>query len=378
MTATSSFIVVFLVSFGICALIMLGLRRNTAWMLRRDDLRARQRTHSVPTPRVGGIGVLAGVLAALLLAPLEYLPFLSLFAATLLPVFAAGLAEDLGFRVRPAGRMVAAGTSAVLAVGLLGVWIPPAGLAPLDALLVMPLVAIPATLAFASGICHGFNLIDGVNGLAAGTATAVAAGLWLVADRAGVPLVGAVAFLMIPAVLGFLVLNWPWGRIFLGDAGAYGIGHVLVWLAILLAWNAPQATGLALALMFFWPVADTFLAIWRRRRTGRPYDVPDRLHFHQLVYRALVLTLPDTVARRWINSLTGLVLMPFVVGPVAAAVMLWDRPVAALVAWVAFAILFVASYLAGLWLFRRGRPRLAGAVRPEVLEFAPVRGQAAR
>lgn len=373
-----SFTVVFLVSFGICALITLGLRRNPSWMTRRDDLRARQRAHSAPTPRVGGIGVLAGVVAALMLAPADYLPFLAVFAATLVPVFAAGLAEDLGFRVRPAGRLAAAAASAALAVGLLGVWIPPAGLAPLDVLLVLPVLAIPATIAFASGICHGFNLIDGVNGLAAGTATAISVGLWLVADRAGVPLVGTVAFLLIPALLGFLALNWPWGRIFLGDAGAYGIGHALVWLAILLAWRAPQATGLALALMFFWPVADTFLAIWRRRRTGRRYDVPDRLHFHQLVYRALVLTLPDTVARRWINSLTGLVLLPFAVGPVAAAVMLWDRPMAALLAWVGFAILFVASYLAGMWLFRRGRPRLAGAVRPAGLQLAAAGEPAAR
>lgn len=378
MADSLAFITVFLVSFGICALIMLGLRQNPAILGRRDDLRARQRAHSVPTPRVGGLGVLAGVAAALLLVPPVHAGFLSIFAATLLPVFAAGLAEDLGFRVRPLGRLVAAGASAALAVALLGVWIPPAGLGPVDALLALPPIAIPLTILFSGGICHGFNLIDGVNGLAAGTATAIAAGLGLVAGTAGVPMVAALAFLMIPALLGFLVLNWPWGRIFLGDAGAYGIGHVLVWLAILLAWNAPQATGLALALMFFWPVADTFLAIWRRRRTGRRLDVPDRLHFHQLVYRALVLTLPDTVSRRAINSLTGLVLMPLVVGPVVAGVMFWDRPIAALSAWMVFAILFAASYLAGMALFRRGRPRLAGAARAGVLEVVPTDGQIAR
>lgn len=353
------FTVVLLLSFGICAIVVFGKKGLAGGITRRDDLRARQRAHSVPTPRVGGVGVLAGMIAALLLVPGNYLPFFALFVTTLIPVFVAGLAEDLGFRISPTGRLAAAVASAALAVALLGVWIPPEQLWPLDLVLALPLVAITATILLASGICHSFNLIDGVNGLAAGLAAVIATGLWLVAQKAGAPMIGTAAFLLIPALLGFLLLNWPWGRIFLGDAGAYGIGHVLIWLAIILTARSQAVSGLAMALMFFWPVADTFLAIWRRRRRGMRVDVPDRMHFHQLVFRALVLTLPERVSRTWANSLTALLLMPLAAMPVAAAVLLWDRPLAALLAWIGFAVLFVGTYLLGMRLFLRRRPRLA-------------------
>ena len=86
-----------------------------------------------------------------------------------------------------------------------------------------------------------------------------------------------VAGLLIAAIFGFFVLNWPMGRIFLGDAGAYGIGHILAWLGIVLVARNASVAGYAILLILFWPVCDTLFSICRRLGTKRATDQPDRL-----------------------------------------------------------------------------------------------------
>jgi len=326
-------------------------------MVRRDDLAAPQTMHRSPTPRLGGLAVLAGFALAVLITPSPHAGPLTLLLLAGVPLVLAGALEDLGHRVSPLGRLLAAGISALLAVAMLGIWIPPSGLAPVDAAFAIPAVAILFTVVWVAGVCHGFNLIDGVNGLAGGLATVIAIGLAVVALRAGEPALALAKLALPPALLGFLVLNWPRGRIFLGDAGAYGLGFFLVWLAIVLAWQVPGVSTAALALMFFWPVADTFLAMARRRATGRRMDAPDRLHFHQLVCRLLARALPDRMGRVWLNSLAGACTLALATVPVVVGVLLWNRPLAAIAAWAVFGLLFVAGYRIGVWQLKRRRPK---------------------
>ena len=340
-------------SFSICA----GLIIMQPWLQRflrdRGDLLSVQCSHVRVTPRVGGLGVVAATLVALLfLIPEHRQGFFAVFAVSLVPVFLAGLAEDLGWRVTASGRLCAAAASAVLAIALLQMWVPPVGLPVFDAILSIAPLAILITVLWSTGVCHAFNLIDGVNGFMGAQGLLIAAGLTFVAHQAGAAGFAYVASALVPALLGFLLLNWPLGRIFMGDAGAYTVGHVLVWLAIGLAWYSPEVSALALALMFFWPVADTFLAIGRRMRHGRPVGAPDRLHFHQLVMRALLLISLGRMSKGVANSTTTLVMLPFVALPIGAAVVLWDRPVAALVAWLIFGAAFFGAYIGGVHLFR--------------------------
>lgn len=350
---TNVFLTLLAVSFGICGAVVLLHPRVAGHLRGREDLLSIQCAHIRATPRVGGIGVLVStVIALLLVVPDHKQVYFLLFATSMLPVFAAGLAEDIGWRVSPAGRLLAAGTSAVLAVTLLQVWIPPVDVPGLDLLLGFTPLAILLTVLWATGICHAVNLIDGVNGLAGSTGLLIALGIALVANQAGAAGFAVVAAAVVPALIGFLLLNWPLGRIFLGDAGAYSLGHVLVWLAIGLAWINPQVSALALALMFFWPVADTLLAIVRRLRSRRPIGAPDRLHYHQFVMRALVLLSGGRLGKGAANSATTIVMLPLVAAPIATGVHLWDRPIAALVAWGVFGVLFTLSYLAGVRFFR--------------------------
>lgn len=360
---TASLALGFLISFLLGILLINSSFVQAVVLNWRDDLRSAQALHAVPTPRLGGVAVLAGFVVALTLLPPGQVQTMMLLLAAALPVVLAGALEDLGFLVTPLGRLAAASASAMLAMALLGVWIPPSGIPGVDAAFAFPLFATAFTLVWVAGICHGFNLIDGVNGLAGGLSLVIAGALAFLSVGAGQDMLSFAALALMAALAGFLALNWPHGRIFLGDAGAYGLGFLLVWMAILLAWSTPAISAASLALMFFWPVADTFLAIYRRRRTGRRFDMPDRLHFHQMVYRLLSRLLAHLVAPVWINSLTGLVVLIVASMPVVTAVILAGQPYLALAAWLVYAIAFVASYRAGVALLssRRLRRPPAGA-----------------
>ncbi|MFN3845084.1 MAG: MraY family glycosyltransferase [Paracoccaceae bacterium] len=348
------------ISFIICGAVIVLYPFLVRYLRDRDDLASVQSAHERVTPRLGGVGILtSSLIALLLLVPDDKAQFFALFSLTLTPVFAAGFAEDMGWRVSANHRLGAAAASAGLVMVLLKLWFPLTGLLWIDLLLGFTPFAIALTLLWATGICHAFNLIDGVNGLAGATGLLIAAGIAVVADNAGAHGFATVAFALVPALIGFLMFNWPLGRIFMGDAGAYTLGHVLVWLAIGLAWHNADTSIVAMALMFFWPVADTLLAIARRRRAGRRYNTPDRLHFHQLVMRALMLISHGRMSKGVANSATTLVLLPFVAAPIFAAVYLWDRPLAALIAWVVFGVLFVTSYMGGIRSVRGARWRKA-------------------
>ena len=194
-------------------------------------------------------------------------------------------------------------------------------------------------------MCHVFNLIDGVNGLCGITSILTLGGLLSIGYSAGDSAIMDHATLIIPALLGFVILNWPFGKIFLGDAGAYTIGHTCAWIGIFLLERNAEVAGTAIALVFFWPLADTFFSIYRRKRAGRPIGQPDRLHFHQLVMRGLEIILLGRKRRKLSNPLTVIVLLPCIAAPVLAGVVFWDRPIEAGTALLAFSILFVLSYV---------------------------------
>jgi UDP-N-acetylmuramyl pentapeptide phosphotransferase/UDP-N-acetylglucosamine-1-phosphate transferase len=86
--------------------------------------------------------------------------------------------------------------------------------------------------------------------------------------------------------LGFLALNFPGGRLFLGDAGAYGTGFVLATLAVALPQRNAEISPLIGLLLLAYPVSETLVSIRRRMvRAGAHPGQPDRLHLHSLVYR---------------------------------------------------------------------------------------------
>ena len=165
--------------------------------------------------------------------------------------------------------------------------------------------------------------------------------------------------LVVAAVLGFMALNFPLGKIFLGDGGAYALGHLLVWSAIILINGAAEVSAFAILLVFFWPVADTGLAIWRRWKLGNPTDRPDRLHFHHLIMRFLQIRFLGREKRDLANPVATLILFPLILAPQVLGVLFWNDFRASVLSTLGTGVLFVATYLIGMSFAKKVRNKSA-------------------
>jgi len=352
-------LIVFGFSLAGCALLVMTKGLHLGRSARGHSGNAVQSAHNDPTPRIGGVAIGAALVLSLFFAPKSMMDNYLPFVLSLAPVFLAGLADDLGYEVRPTWRLLAAALSSILAVVMLEMWITRVDIPFVDGIVAFAPVGIFLTIFATSGVCNAFNLIDGLNGLSAGTGILIAAGLAAIAYIAGDPNFVKLSVLFIAALAGFLVLNFPFGKLFLGDAGAYSLGHILAWFAILILDRLSGVTTWAILLVFFWPVADTLFAIYRRSRSGAKLGQADRLHYHQFVMRSLEIVWLGRERRQLANPLATLIMMPLIATPIITGVYLWDRPLLSFISVAVFALFFVGSYLAGIRLAPRCRRRFA-------------------
>ena len=322
-----------------------------------DEL-AIQSAHTGFVPRVGGLAIFISILGIIPLVSFGFIPLsvmLELNAGQLtglilsaIPVFTIGLAEDLGYSMSPRIRLFSAALSSFLAISILHVWISNVGIPGVDDLLFIVPIGILFTAFATVGVVNAFNLIDGLNGLSSYVATSTAIAISIIGFKVGDIQMVVFSTLIVSSVLGFMVLNFPLAKIFMGDGGAYAIGHLLVWSAILLIDNAEEVSPFAILLIFFWPVADTGLAIWRRWKLGNPTDRPDRLHFHQLTMRFLEIRFFGRVNRQLANPIATLMLIPFITVPQIVGVLYWNQLETTVWLTLLIGLLFITTYIAGI------------------------------
>ncbi len=350
-----------LTSASVCGLLIAASREIPRLNGRTDDLSAVQRAHDRLTPRIGGLGIIAGLILGMMYVSLLLgRPALSdggkLLAGPVLLVVVA-LAEDLGFRIRPWTRLFAT-MLASLYVGLVTqIWLRGLDVGPLDPFFYPLWVAIPVTLLVTALLSHGFNLIDGVNGLSSGVGLVGSLGCSFVCFQVGAEPIGIIALILSAGIIGFMIFNFPFGWIFLGDTGAYFIGFVLAWLGITLVETSGGAVSpWALILLFFWPLADVFFAVFRRLLSGRKMFEPDRLHMHSIVNRGLTV-----IARRypalesWRNPLTTLLLLPMFLVPPVLAISFYTQSVICFLLVCACTLSYAALYVGTLPAYRLAR-----------------------
>ncbi len=333
----------------------------TGWVVHRlgrgdssaldHDVSGPQKFHAHAVPRVGGVGIFAGMLAGAALltwmsGASEPLAFLLL--ACSLPAFGAGLIEDFTKRVSPAQRLLATVVSAALAFWLLDAQITRSDVPGLDTLLAIGAGAFIVTLLAVAGIANSVNIIDGFNGLASMCVMIMLAAIAYVASQTDDPLVGALALLGIGAVLGFFVWNFPSGLIFLGDGGAYFLGFYVAEMSILLLVRNPEVSPLFPLLVCIYPVFETLFSIYRRRfLRAVPPSMPDGIHLHSLIYRRVLRwAVGDRSAKALIrrNSMTSPFLWALCMLSVVPAVLFWQSSAVMAASLALFALSYVALY----------------------------------
>ena len=341
-----------LVSFAICLGIVLTKQWHGAHTLDSGD--GVQKVHAEPTPRVGGVAIYIGLVAGWWLAPPEIPALLGPMLLAAAPAFIAGTMEDVTKRDSVRERLLA-----TFASGLLAWW-----LTGLDTVLQFRAVSVLFTAFALAGVANAVNIIDGLNGLASATVLLCLTALGLVALPGGDAEMAKVCFVLGGATCGFMLVNYPRGKIFLGDGGAYLLGFLLGWVAVMVAVRNPMISAWAPLLACGYPILEVLFSMARRRARTRHLGHPDRLHLHSLLWAR--------VAKKWFrhrsaafqNAAVLPMILLYALVPAVLAIVLRRHTVALIAAFLACGYLYALIY-ARLVYFRWTLPRLRPA-RPRV------------
>lgn len=345
----------FLAGLLVSLLVSLLLVLTKRWHghLSMDHTVGVQKFHTKPTPRIGGVGVAAGLLAAWALAPADVNVLLEPLLIAGVPAFAAGLLEDITKRVGVRERLLATMFSGGVACWLTGIALNRVDIPLVDDLLAWGPAAVMFTAFAVAGVANAVNIIDGFNGLSSGTVLVILAALGSIAGLQGDAPLALSCAVLAAAVLGFWLVNFPLGKIFLGDGGAYLVGFALAWLSVLLLMRHPNISPWLVLLACAYPVTEVLYSVWRRRRQRQPTGAPDSLHLHSLVKTQLIMRWLPHWNPRMRNAAVSPLMWLFAALPASLAVLLEAAPVwAAITALVACVLWYHLSYQ---WLARRAQ-----------------------
>jgi UDP-GlcNAc:undecaprenyl-phosphate GlcNAc-1-phosphate transferase len=247
--------------------------------------------HAQATPRLGGIAMLLGFATAVLVLrpPVAHLGALLLAGACIAVIMSWDDAQGLSPRAHLLAQVGVAALAAVLGIRIESVSLP-------GGLFLLGWLAYPATLLWLVGMQNTVNLLDGIDGLAAGVVAIVAGALVLAAINVDKPEQVALAGALLGACLGFLAFNRYPARIFMGDSGSHFLGFTVGALSILGVSKVPVVFAVFVPLLALGlPIVDTGWAIWRRRRQGVPVVQADSAHLHHRLL-ALGLSQRETAA----------------------------------------------------------------------------------
>jgi UDP-GlcNAc:undecaprenyl-phosphate GlcNAc-1-phosphate transferase len=297
----AAYVTIFLVT-AVAAGVATPVVRYLAIRYGAIDRPSDRKVHPKPTPTLGGAAIWVAILAGLGTAYL--MPaFRSIFAVSSEPlgVALAGTVimlvgafddiRDLPVPAKVAGQVLAAGLLLLNGVQLVYFWFPGLGVVSLGSDL-----GVPLTLVWVLAVVNAVNLIDGLDGLAAGVVAIAAGAFFWYASRTGQPVFGGpspaalLSLVAVGAAVGFLPYNFNPARIFMGDSGSMLLGMILAAATVsgVGRTDAPTNSDLAALaipvgiplLVLAVPLVDVILAIVRRMRRGRPVTRPDKEHIH--------------------------------------------------------------------------------------------------
>lgn len=337
-------LLVFLLAF--CTCLVLVLTKKWHGKLSMDADSGVQKFHVAPTPRVGGLAVYLSLLAVALIlgGGSSDDQFLLKFVMAGIPAFLFGFIEDLTKSVGVKLRLLATMMSGLLACYLFDVSLTKVDVVGLDYLLSFSVFSVVFTMVAIGGFANALNIVDGFNGLASGLFMISCTALGVMAYLSGDEQLVMVCLLSIGAVLGFFVVNFPMGKIFLGDGGAYFLGFLLGWIAVMLPARNPGISVWAVFLACSFPVLEVLFSIYRRMKRALSPSEPDRLHLHSLIQSRLSRKRFSHWSAVYQNSVVSPFIWAFVLVPTALSVVFRTDTMILFVIFVCFVLAYKVYY----------------------------------
>ena len=151
-------------------------------------------------------------------------------------------------------------------------------------------------------VINGQNIIDGTNGLSALTSMTIFASLWYTGFILEDHNLMIVSFSMVILLVSFLLFNYPFGKIFLGDMGSYYLGLFAAYLTIQTFANNPELPSWSAVIILFYPTLEVIFSYFRKLANRRSPVMPDNQHLHLKIYYLLS---KDSPKRRLYNALVA-------------------------------------------------------------------------
>ncbi len=257
---------------------LLPLLVRYAGHLRLLDLPSQRKQHAQPIPRVGGIAMAVGVLAAVSSSGFALDNSDGTFLIGAVVIFVSGLLDDrfdLDYRAKFAGQVIACAIPLVAG----GLWVH--SLEIPDYVALPRILAIALTMFYFIGVTNAVNLSDGLDGLAGGTTFLCLCALGWLAYMSGATVAFGLCLAFAGAVLGFLRFNTHPAIVFMGDAGSQLLGYAIGGLGLLATQHATTIFCATLPILLLGvPILDTLQVMTRRVATGHSPFRADRGHLH--------------------------------------------------------------------------------------------------
>ena len=306
--------------------------------------KAIQRIHLNETPRLGGFIFLLSLASFVAFSNTnENIQLFKLILICLIPIIFIGIKEDLFHNVEPAIRLL----------GLLfGGWLFRAQFSgPLPILNEIPFIG--KLLLLQGGIsifyilgmvalANGMNLIDGVNGLCGAVALSILSTLLFLSYKTSDVTMLSLIFNVILLIIPFMLMNYPYGRIFLGDLGAYSLGLILSMLTIILFGRHPEISPWGAVLILIYPATEVVFSILRRMLKGVSIYHADKAHLHLKLF---YFFRPQSAYKKMANVLVTPILSPLWLFPMIAITWTFQNPIFIFTAILLFVLCYCLLYV---------------------------------
>jgi UDP-GlcNAc:undecaprenyl-phosphate/decaprenyl-phosphate GlcNAc-1-phosphate transferase len=276
---TAQLIIAFFVSF-LTVMVLTPLVIKFAHKIGATDKPNHRKVHAKVMPRLGGLAIFLGVIAGFFAAGLHTEKLTGISIGAILIVI-LGILDDkyeLSAKVKLLGQIAAAGI--VVSTGLTIDFISIPFLAKIN----LGIWAIPVTIFWIVAITNAINLIDGLDGLAAGISSIGIATVAFMAGAAGKSLILALGLILLGSTLAFLFYNFHPAKIFMGDTGALFLGYSIGILSLLGLYKSVTLFSFIVPIIILGvPIFDTTYAIIRRVVNKKPIGAPDKSHLHHRI-----------------------------------------------------------------------------------------------
>ncbi|MGV1046026.1 MraY family glycosyltransferase [Limnohabitans sp.] len=329
------------VSLAVAALLIITKRWHGIFSI--DEQQGIQKFHLHPTPRIGGVAITAGALAAYLTTPpaTEQQAMLGLLLTAAIPAFLFGLLEDITKRVSVTIRLLATMTSGLIAWFLVGISLTDIGIPWVNNLFQITLFSVLFTAFAIGGVANALNIIDGFNGLASGFSVLAMLCLAAIAHSVGDTSLAFLCTVLAASLAGFFCLNWPWGKLFLGDGGAYFAGFSLAWACVLMVERNDSVSPFSMLLVCSYPVTEVLFSIFRRKMRHMAPGKPDRLHLHSLLMGRHI---SKRLGQDWGNPATGILVVVLTTPSLVLAYLLQANTLASIGGFVVVVLCYLTLY----------------------------------